>query len=59
MDEYRQKGALPGWLLVPETATSYIFRAGEASCETIVSFGQALPGEAVLPGSQLNLRVLR
>jgi Uma2 family endonuclease len=59
MDEYRQNGALLGWLLVPETATSYIFRAGETGYETVVGFEQELAGEAILPGFRLDLRVLQ
>ena len=59
LEEYRQNGALLGWLLVPETGASYVFRAGEAGYETVVGFDRELSGEAVLPGFLLDLRMLK
>lgn len=58
MEEYRANGALLGWLLVPDTATAYVFRQGETGYQTVAGFGQELSGEGVLPGFQLDLRVL-
>lgn len=59
MEEYRQNGARLGWLLVPETETSYVFRAGQADYETVQGFDRELSGEGVLPGFRLDLRKLR
>lgn len=59
MEEYRQNGALLGWLLSCDDEKAYIFRAGQEGYETVEGFDRELSGEAVLPGFRLDLRKLR
>ena len=59
MEEYRQNGALLGWLLSCDDETAYIFRAGQSGYETLPGFDRELSGESVLPGLQVDLRKLR
>ena len=59
LEEYRQNGALLGWLLSCDDETAYIFRAGQEGYETVVGFDRELSGEDVLPGFRLDLRKLR
>lgn len=59
MEEYRQNGALLGWLLSCDDEKAYIFRAGQEGHETLEGFDRELSGEGVLPGLLVNLRKLR
>lgn len=59
MEEYRENGALLGWLLSCDEEKAYVFRAGQADYETVEGFDRELSGEAVLPGFQVDLRKLR
>ncbi|NML64635.1 Uma2 family endonuclease [Hymenobacter sp. RP-2-7] len=59
MKEYRQNGALLGWLLSCDDERAYIFRAGQEGYETLEGFNRELAGEAVLPGLRVDLRKLR
>ncbi len=59
MEEYRQCGALLGWLLSCDDEKAYIFRAGQTDYETVEGFERELAGEAVLPGFRLDLRKMR
>ncbi len=58
MEEWRANGAQLGWLLVPETETIYVYRAGAEGCETVLGFDTDLPADPVLPGFALDLREL-
>ena len=59
MEEYRQNGALRGWLLSCDDERAYVFRAGQTGYETLEGFDRELAGEAVLPGLRVDLRKLR
>ncbi len=59
IQEYRQCGALLGWLLSCDDEKAYIFRAGQAGYETVEGFDRELASEAVLPGLRVDLRKLR
>lgn len=59
MEEYRQNGALLGWLLSCDDERAYVFRAGQEGYETVEGFDRELAGEAVLPGLRVDLRKLR
>lgn len=59
MEEYRENGALLGWLLSCDDEKAYIFRAGQTDYETVEGFERELSGEAVLPGLRVDLRKLR
>jgi Uma2 family endonuclease len=59
MEEYRENGALLGWLLSCDDEKAYIFRAGQEDYETLEGFDCELSGEEVLPGLRVDLRKLR
>ena len=59
LEEYRQNGALLGWLLSYDDERAYIFRAGQEGYETLEGFDRELPGEVVRPGLRVDLRKLR
>ncbi|MGI4833945.1 MAG: Uma2 family endonuclease [Janthinobacterium lividum] len=58
MQEYLENGALLGFLLDVAAETAYVYRPGQPT-ETVQGYDQALSGEPVLPGFQLDLRPLR
>lgn len=59
MEEYRENGALLGWLLSCDDEKAYIFRAGQTDYETVEGFERELSGGEVLPGLWVDLRKLR
>ncbi|HEX8349312.1 MAG TPA: Uma2 family endonuclease [Hymenobacter sp.] len=59
MQNWLGNGAKLGWLIVPETETAYIYRAGQPEPEVVQGFEQELSGEDVLPGFRLRLAELR
>lgn len=58
MEDYLANGVLLGFLLDVEAETAYVYRPGQPA-ETVQGYDQALSGEPVLPGFQLDLRPLR
>ena len=46
------------WLIDPDTEITYIYRPGKAT-EEVSGFDNTLSGDPVLPGFQLDLRVLK
>jgi len=51
-------GVRLAWLLDPETRQAWVFRA-DGSETHIADFDQTLFGEDILPGFELDLRVLK
>ncbi|RYY19114.1 MAG: Uma2 family endonuclease [Cytophagaceae bacterium] len=58
MADYLINGVQLGFLLDVEAETAYVYRPGQ-DAETVQGYDQALSGEPVLPGFQLDLRPLR
>ena len=58
MVDYLSNGVQLGFLLDVATETAYVYRPGQPA-ETVQGYDQALSGEPVLPGFQLDLRPLR
>lgn len=63
MQEWVDNGCRLGWLIDPETETSYIYRHSNSSFgdhpSEIQSFDASLSGEDVLKGFVLELKILR
>ena len=59
MLDWLRNGAQLAWLIVPETETAYLYRAGQPEPEVVQGFDNELSGEAVLPGFRLRLAELR
>ena len=58
METYLANGMQLGFLLNVEAETAHVYRPGQPA-ETVQGYDQALSGEPVLPGFQLDLRTLR
>lgn len=57
-DVWLINGVQLAWLLDPEAATAYIYRA-DGSTETVTGFDKLLSGEEVLPGFEFSMTVLK
>ncbi len=57
MQEWIANGSKLGWLIDPDTQTSYLYRQ-DGSEQVVQGFDQSLSGEEVLPGFVLNLKEL-
>jgi Uma2 family endonuclease len=53
MEEWIENGCLLGWLINPESRTTYIYKPNMEPTE--IPFSQKLSGENVLPGFELEL----
>ncbi len=58
-DTWLANGTQLAFLLDVEAETAYVYRAGQSEPEVLVGFDRELSGEPVLPGFQLDLRLLR
>ena len=58
MQDWLNNGIQLGWLIDPDTETTYICRPDKAT-EEVAGFETTLSGDPVLPGFQLDLRVLK
>ena len=58
-DVWLANGTQLAFLLDADAEISYVYRAGQAAPETLEGFDRELSGEDVLPGFQLDLRLVR
>ena len=54
MDQYMENGARLGWLVDPFRKRVHVYRPGTAV--EVLDDPATVPGEAVLPGFELNIR---
>lgn len=57
MNKWIQNGTLLGWLIVPKTQHTFIYRA-DGTVDKITGFDKKVSGENVLPGFEFDLSVL-
>ncbi|MBC7923404.1 MAG: Uma2 family endonuclease [Ferruginibacter sp.] len=57
MEEWMANGCRLAWLIDPVEQKAYVYRPGR-EVETLVSFDASLRGEEILPGFELDLKIL-
>ncbi len=58
-DVWLANGTQLAFLLDPKADVSYVYRTGQAEPEILAGFDRTLSGEFVLPGFELDLRLVR
>ena len=55
MNKWLVNGVLLGWLIVPKSKQTYIYRFTQSEDPEVVSFSETLNGEEILPGLEVRL----